>query len=139
MGLSLLLVVSGTLLTTSGINSQNIFGLWIDIFVYLFAGGELLMVLLNVSKRISRHMYLPKMVKLQSQLYKQSAQYLSNDGRNDQEIIRGSSIDNVLKTKRLEDSERRLEQIGKLIDVPRQPEEVLKLYLERLKPIFEQK
>ncbi len=64
MGLSLLLVVSGTLLTTSGINSQNIFGLWIDIFVYLFAGGELLMVLLNVSKRISRHMYLPKMVKL---------------------------------------------------------------------------
>ena len=76
---------------------------------------------------------------IQSQLYKQSAQYLSNDGRNDQEIIRGSSIDNVLKTKRLEDSERRLEQIGKLIDVPRQPEEVLKLYLERLKPIFEQK
>lgn len=137
MGVSLLIIVAGTVLTTSGITQHNIFGFWIDILVYLIAGVGLLSILLEFTKQVSRHIYLPKMIESQAELYRLSVECLNNDERRDHEVSSGTSVDSSTRKQRLEEAERRLEQVGQLVDRPRMHGETLKAFIARLEPLYE--
>lgn len=136
MAISFLLVVAGTLLTTSGITSQNILAFAGDILVYLLLGGGLLLLLLDVTRHISRMLYLPRMVESHAEGYWIAVEHVTNEGLTQEEIARQTRIPQETRDSRLTEANRRLEQIGKLVDLPRFPQENLQKYIGRLQPLF---
>jgi hypothetical protein len=109
--------------------------------------GDLLLLLLLVyiagyislviTRAISRRQYLPHMIDMQKEGFQQACIYLTNEGRTADEISRGLALDDQTRRHRLSHATGILDQIGKLIDVPRERGQDDQAYSNALLPFFD--
>ncbi|MFQ5804437.1 MAG: hypothetical protein ACE5JQ_16225 [Candidatus Methylomirabilales bacterium] len=87
----------------------------------------------------SRRAYLPRMIQMLREGFEQDSFVIAHGGlyQNEIEARDAVSPSPAVREKRLESATRHLDQIGKLIDIPRRKWETDSEYVERLRPFFE--
>ncbi len=113
------------------------FPITMEIIVLIAVGLVLWRGTVGITNWLSAHEYVPVMVDQQRDLWQQSIFVLANGGRYRNEVEKGTTIEPAISQQRIERANGNLEQIGKLIDVPRKKNEPMKHYSDRLLPLFE--
>ncbi|MGH7206556.1 MAG: hypothetical protein ACREI2_10155 [Nitrospiraceae bacterium] len=121
----ILWLILGTIAVLLGIVTNGgpryLFGKAWDILILLLVVCLAGLITLLVTRKVSRCLYLPNMIEMQKEGFEQALTCLSNEGRSSDEAAQGITLDAETKQLRLVHVSATLEQIGKLIDVPRRP------------------
>jgi len=134
---SLPLMALGTILT-SETNQQIQTSTYLShIFALVGLGAIGLGGSLKITDRISRRIYLPKMIELQREIFEISTDYLKYRGVREHELPHQQNLSQSDRNERLAQTTEWLNQIGTLIDVPRHASEADDSYLARLGPFFD--
>jgi len=136
LGLSLLALASGTIWATANTSLGPFSDLVIHTLVLLLVGSCGVWGTIVFSNRISRKIYLPQMIAMQREVFEQAWSVIENDGLYKTEVQQSATISPEVRRQRRTDATRQLNQIGKLIDLPRKPNESDNEYLRRIEPFF---
>jgi hypothetical protein len=109
---------------------------WSHFAAIVLIAAILLLLSVQYSKRESKKQYIPMMLYLLREGYQHSFRLLSTGGLEEDELQR-TDITQDITNQRLMGVARRLDDIGKLIEVPRQPLENDRDYAQRMKALFD--
>lgn len=115
----------------------NRISVWFEIIVLLAVGVVAWRVTIMATDWLSRREYLPVMITRQQALFERESFVLTHEGRYREEFEGGKDVEPDVQRKRLTDASANLDQIGKLIDLPRVKGETDSQYLMRLSHFFE--
>lgn len=137
LGIGFFFASIGTVITaTSDAHTGFLHEYWTHWFVILGVTIVLLLFSLLFVSWSSRQKYVPEMVRLQKELIGKCRTYLQNGGLEAHELSR-TDISDAIRGTRLKSVTGWLDQIGELIDVPRNPSENDSSYLARLEPLVQ--
>ena len=135
---SLPLMALGTIMT-SGTNQQIPASIYAAHTIALMGLGVIGgWVTLRITAGVSRTKYVPQMVESQREIFTMSTQYLKYGGVLEREVPNQSNIPESRRKERLATVTRWLNQIGMLIDVPREVSEDDVSYRARLQRFFDE-
>jgi hypothetical protein len=137
LGISFFLTSVGTVLAAGSDVAEGNGSYWTHLLVFIGATLVLFWGSIKFTNWRSRRDYVPQMVSLQSEIFSKCKAYLDNGGLEDHEAKR-TDIGSDIRGQRLKRVTGWLDQIGKLIDVPRKTSEEDAAYLDRLSPYFGQ-
>jgi hypothetical protein len=129
-------IILGTLWTAQGWQTSYFIGPYLDILVLLVAGVVAGAVTIIITTTLSQRVYRPRMIEMQRELFAGHAFILSHEGRDREQVDRGENVPAESRQRRLAEVAPNLDQIGKLLDVPRGERETDDQFVERLKPHF---
>jgi hypothetical protein len=135
----LVAVLIGTVQTVVGGKIHYLIGPWSDMVILLAGGVVLRLSAVAITKWLSRRAYLPRMIEMQRELFDRDSFTIAHGGlyRDNVEVKGAVQPSAAILQERLADASRRLDQIGKLTDVPRRAGEADDQYVERLRPLFQ--
>lgn len=132
-------LVAGLLGTVRSVRAQQhgyLVSAWYDILILLAAAAVLLRLTVAVTNRTSRAEYVPILSSSMRELYDVRAYPLFHDGRSRDQVTLGLNADPGTVEKRTAEGHEALEQIAKLLDEPRLPDEDDRAYTRRLARYF---
>ncbi|MER3423539.1 MAG: hypothetical protein C4293_10195 [Nitrospiraceae bacterium] len=109
---------------------------WTDVFLHVVVLSFSWVATLTRTKGISRRAYIPKIIDLYRQGFELHLEYLVHQGCRRSEIEQGVQIHESVRQRRLSEVSSGLDQIGRLIDVPRRNDESDHQYAGRLRLFF---
>jgi uncharacterized membrane protein len=109
---------------------------YLDILVLFLVGVVAGAITVVITDRLSQRAYRPRMIEMQRNLFEDAATRVSHEGQTPDEVKGGRDVPPASRPSRLAEAAKYLDQIGKLLDVPRREDETDKQYVERLKPFF---
>lgn len=137
LGIGFFFASVGTVVTaTSDAQAGSLHNYWTHWLAILGVTLVLLLLSLFFVNWSSRRKYVPEMVRLQKELIEKCRTYIRNGGLEDHELNR-TDISDGIRGPRLKRVTEWLDQIGELIDVPRNPSENDASYLARLEPLVQ--
>lgn len=136
LAVSLIASPVGSILTTQGIETLSSANLWTHTFLLLFLGSFAWFVTIKITKWLSRRTYIPRMIEMQRELFDLASEAITYGGFYKREVDAKANLDTSTRESRLAEATRRLEQIGKLLDIPRTAAETDSQYSKRLQPFF---
>jgi hypothetical protein len=116
--------------------ARSLGGPCLDILGALGAGGAAWLVTMVLIKWRSARVYRPQMVERQRELFEQAAFMVTHEGRTPEQVNGGGDVPLASRQQRLAEAAQSLDQIGKLLDMPRKEHETDAQYVERLNPFF---
>lgn len=135
----LVLLVLGTIRTVRGGREGYLVTSWLAILFAVAVGAAAWIASAAIVGRLSRREYLPRMIEMQCGVFDAAAQAISNSGLRAEEVRVGLTLSAEQRQQRVDEAARRLDQAGKLIDLPRTQGESDLDFLKRLTPFFERK
>jgi hypothetical protein len=109
---------------------------WLHFAAIILMAASILWLSVLYTKQKSRNEYIPMMLYLLRGSYQHNVKLLSTGGLEDNELHR-IDIAQDIKEKRLMDVSRKLDDIGNLVEISRQPREIDRDYAKRLKALFD--
>jgi hypothetical protein len=120
-----------------GDSNRYLIGRWSDAIILTVAGCTAWIGTIAITKRLGRRRYLPRMLEMQQEVFQIASSVIEHDGLYKEEVGQSSVvIEDATRQRRRADATRQLDQIGRLIDLPRQPMETDNNYLKRIQPFF---
>jgi hypothetical protein len=135
--LGLVAALIGTVRSVRSQQQGYLVSAWYDILVLLAAAAVVLRLTVAVTNRTSRAEYAPILSSSMREVYNVRAYPLFHDGRSRDQVTLGAKADAGSVERRMREGHEAVEQIGKLLDEPRLPDEDDRAYARRLGRYFE--